>query len=306
MMPPLLAALLVAVSAACFGAMAIFARLAYAEGVDAYGILLPRFVIAGVLLWTLVAWLRVPLPARRQLPGLALMGAGYVAQSFCFFAALTYIPAGMVALLLYLYPLFVVLLSRVLGHEQLDGRKLFALVVCSAGTALTLGGTGDAAGAGLDMRGVALALAAACIYAVYIVGGSRATRGVDPLASTAVILTSAASVLAGVVAVRGGLGLPVQFAQTGPGWAAVAAIALVSTAVAVGCFVVGLRHLGASRTALISTLEPVVTVVLATAFLGEHLAPAQWVGGALVLSGALLLAMQPPPRQAPASHAAMP
>lgn len=293
-MSTLTAALLVALSAACFGAMAIFGRFAFAEGVDIHGILLPRFALAAGLLWMVVAWARTPLPPRARVPGLVLMGAGYVAQSFCFFAALTFIPAGMVALLLYLFPLFVVLLSRALGHEHLDARKLVALVVCSIGTVLTLGGAAGSAGAGLDPRGVGLAVAAACIYAVYIVAGTQATRGVDPLAATAVILTSAAAVLAVVLVARLGLGWPVRFAQTVAGWSAVAAIAVVSTSIAVGCFVVGLRHLGASRTALVSTLEPVVTVLLAMLLLGERLAVGQWVGAALVLSGALLLAMQRP------------
>ena len=293
---PVAAAALVALSAASFGAMAVFARYAYAAGVDAYGVLMPRFVIAALVLWIVLHLAGIKLPPASRLPGLALMGLGYVAQSFCYFAALTYIPAGMVALLLYLYPLFVVLLARLLGHEPLTRRKLLALGVCSVGTVLTLGVTGGTAteGAALDWRGVALAVSAACIYSVYIVGGSRATHGIDPLASTTVILSSAGVALVLIVAVRWGLGMPARLPQSMPAWGAVLAIALVSTSVAVGLFVVGLKHLGPSRTAVISTLEPVVTVVLAAAFLQERLGFDQLVGGALVLAGALLLALHRP------------
>lgn len=283
-MNPLVASALVALSAAGFGAMAIFARYAYADGVDVYGVLMPRFVIAAAVLWWLLRLRGERLPPARRWPGLALMGLGYVAQSFCFFTALRYIPAGMVALLLYLYPIFVVLLAWLLGQEALTPRKLVALTVCSVGTALTLG-LGDLGSSALDPRGVALAVGAALVYSVYIVGGSRATRGLEPMASTTVILASAAAGLVVIVAVR--------FAHSVSGWAAVLAIALVSTVLAVGLFVVGLKHLGASRTALISTLEPVLTVLLAALFLAERLAPAQFVGGALVLAGALLLAFAP-------------
>lgn len=292
-MSPLSAAALVALSAASFGAMAVFARHAYAAGVDLYGVLLPRFLIAALVLWGVLRVMGAPLPSRRRVPGLALMGAGYVAQSFCFFAALNYIPAGMVALLLYLYPLFVVLLSWAVGHEGLGPRKLLALAVCSIGTAMTLGWTDLGAQPSLDWRGVALAIGAAGIYAIYIVGGSRATRGVEPLAATATILSSSALLLALIVGARLALGEPVAFAQGLGGWSAVLAIALVSTVVAVLFFVVGLRHLGSSKTALISTLEPVVTVALAAVFLGEHLGGWQLAGGALVLTGALMLALEP-------------
>lgn len=286
------AAALVALSAAGFGAMAIFARHAYADGVDVHGVLMPRFVIAATVLWMALRLLGQRLPERRRLPGLALMGLGYVGQSFCFFTALRYIPAGMVALLLYLYPLFVVLLSWLVGQEPLTRRKLLALVVCSVGTVLTLG-LGDIGQVTLDWRGVALAVAAAVIYSVYIVGGSRVTRGLDPMASTTVILASAAGALVLIVLARAALGEPTRFAHTVAGWSAVLAIALVSTVLAVGLFVVGLKHLGASRTALISTLEPVITVGLAAVFLSERLAGLQLVGGALVLAGALLLALAP-------------
>lgn len=301
------AAAIVAVSASCFGAMAIFVRAAYDDGADLLGVLLPRFVLAALVLW-LWLWLRrqpTPLPARRRLPGLVLMGLAYVAQSFCYFGALLFIPAGMVALLLYLYPLFVVLLSWLLRLEPLTGRRLLALVVCSVGTVLTLGWLPgqDAAGTALDLRGVALGVAAACIYACYIIGGGRATRGVDPLASTAVVLTSAAVALVAVGGVRALAGAPPQLVQTALGWGALAAIALVSTVLAIALFVTGLAQLGPSRTALISMLEPVVTVLMAWVFLHEHLGPVQLGGGALVLLGAWVLATEraPGPATAPAA-----
>src|SRR4051812_1044345 len=165
---------LVAISACSFGAMAIFARYAYRADVDAWGILLPRFVIASLVLWSVLLLARKPLPPRERVAGLLLMGAGYVAQSLCFFFALTYLSAGMVALLLYMFPIFVVLLSRLAGHERLTPRKLFALAACSVGILLTIG-VGGLGGASLDWRGVALGIGAALIYSVYIVGGSRAT-----------------------------------------------------------------------------------------------------------------------------------
>ncbi len=291
---------LVALSAAGFGSMAIFVDAAYASGANILGVLLPRFTLAALVLWGVVLAARHPLPARGRLGGLALRGATYVAQSFCFFGALLFLPAGMVALLLYLYPLFVVLLTALLGQERLTRRRLLALAICSAGTALTLGlGPLQAAVAAPDLRGVALAVGAAVIYAGYIVGGTRATRGVAPLASTVVVLTSAALVLSGIVAMRTLAGAaPLQWPGTGLGWAAMGAIAMVSTVLAIGLFVAGLVRLGASRTALVSMLEPVVTVGLAAWLLHEQLGPLQLAGGALVLGGALLLITE---RVAPAA-----
>jgi drug/metabolite transporter (DMT)-like permease len=70
-------------------------------------------------------------------------------------------------------------------------------------------------------------------------------------------------------------------------------IAFVSTVVAVSAFFAGLRRVGPSEAAILSTFEPVVTVALAYAVLGERLTPAQLAGGALVLAAVVLLQLRP-------------
>lgn len=286
-----LAVAMVALSAACFGAMAIFARWAYAAGVDLWGILLPRFVIATLCFWALARLATIPPASPERHAGLTAMGGGYVLQAMGYFAALQFVPAGLVALLLYLFPLFVVLLSRALGHEPLTGRRLLALAASLAGTVLALG-SAPLAGDALDLRGVALALGAAAVYAGYIVLGARATRGVHPIAASVRVMASGAVIVAAIVAVRAASGLPVAFPTDAAGWGAVLAAATVSTVVAVSAFFAGLKVLGPSRTSMISTFEPVVTVGLAALLLGEVLQPAQFAGGALVLAGAWLLATE--------------
>lgn len=73
-------------------------------------------------------------------------------------------------------------------------------------------------------------------------------------------------------------------------WAAVFAIAIVCTVVAMLGLFVGIRHLGAADAATLSTLEPVVTIVLAAIFLGEAFTPLQILGGAIVLTAVVWLA----------------
>jgi drug/metabolite transporter (DMT)-like permease len=285
---------LVALSAACFGAVAIFVRQAYDSGADLWGILLPRFVIAAVVFVAIARLLGHAMPPRSKRAGLAAMGAAYVAQAICYFGALRYIPAGLAALLLYLFPLFVVLLSRAFGHEPITRTRVAALLASLVGTGLAIGPQAVVDG-GLDWRGVALGLAAALVYAGYIVGGARATRGLPPFVAAAAIMSHGALFVAAIVGLRLAFGLPVAFVGDALGWGAILAIALVSTVVAVSTFFAGLARLGPARTSVISTLEPVVTVALAALLLGERLHPMQLAGGALVLAAATLLALERPP-----------
>ncbi|MFZ5539813.1 MAG: DMT family transporter [Pseudomonadota bacterium] len=279
-------ALAVALSAAAFGAMPIFARQAYAASVDLTGILVPRFAVAALVL-ALVAWRSgARRPTRRQTLALAALGGiGYVAQSFLYFTALKHASAGLVALLLYAFPFVVAVLAAIFLNERLTARRVAALLVASGGLALTIGGGQGSA------LGVALGLGAALVYAVYIVAGTRVMREVDPLAASSVVCAAAAASYTLVALARGALGLPAQLPHDAAGWLSVGAIALVSTVVAIAAFFYGLQRLGASLTSVLSTLEPVVSVLLAALVLGEAVTPAQALGGALVIATAIWLAL---------------
>jgi drug/metabolite transporter (DMT)-like permease len=271
----------VAASALCFGAMPVFARRAYQDGVDPPTLLLLRFGAAAAVMWTLVAWRGTRLPRGRGLYTLVGMGAiGYAGQAFSYFTALTLASAGLVALLLYTYPALVALLSWAVLRHPLSRLQLGALAMALAGSLLTIGRAGDGA-----PLGVALGLLAALIYSVYILVGARLPADVTPTASTAVV-TSAAAVVYGAVAAVAGVRLPVSAG----GWLAILAVALVGTVLAIACFLAGLERLGAVRTSVYSTLEPAFTLGLAALLLGEEVGALRLAGGALILGAVLLLA----------------
>jgi drug/metabolite transporter (DMT)-like permease len=273
--------LLCIASALCFGAMAILGRFATASGVDTPTLLLLRFSLAAAPLWAFCAVRRVRLPAGRDLAILVGMGAlGYAGQAFAYFSALEHASVGLVALLLYLHPFIVAILARVFLGHALRPVQLGAMALAVAGAALTVGNAVDG-----SAEGVLFGVATAAIYAVYILTGSLLSKGVSPIASTTVVVTSAAGVFAAAAAVRGG-----HLPGTAAGWAAVVAIALVCTVAAVGLFLAGLERLGPVRATIYSTVEPVVTVGLGALVLHEPITWYRAAGGALVLGGVLILA----------------
>lgn len=272
---------LVALSALSFGAMAIFARFAFAGGVDVTALLFLRFLIAGALMAVLMSALKRPWPRRRNALTLALMGGvGYVPQALCFFLALQHASAGLVALLLYLYPFLVTLLGVVFAGERLTLLRTLAVLSALLGTALTIG-----SGLSGSPLGIALGVAAALIYSIYILVGNRVLKEEDPLAAAAVVMLAAAGVFGLVVLVD-----TPRFPASAAAWAAVLAIALISTVVAMVGFFAGMKHLGAADAATLSTLEPVVTFVLAAIFLDEPVTATQMAGGAIVLGAVIALA----------------
>jgi len=273
-------------SAVAFGALAILARHAYASGVDTTTLLALRFAIATAAMVMLLRARGVALPRGRTLLALiGLGGLGYGGQAFTFFTALTLAPAGLVALLLYLHPALVALLSSALLHEKLTPAKLTALAVALAGMALTVAPSliGDVPAA--RPAGIAFGVAAAAIYALYIVASARIGRSVPALAMSTVVIGSAGAVFVIATLIRGP-----AWPQTGNGWLAIAGIALVSTAAAITLFFAGLERIGPTRASTLSIVEPLVTVTLAAIVLGEAIAPMQFMGGALILAAVILLA----------------
>jgi drug/metabolite transporter (DMT)-like permease len=264
--------------------MAIFARTAYDAGAEPLGVLAPRFVIAAAVLWVAVRVGGRVLPRGRRLGGLFAAGAvGYTLQAITFFTALEHASAGLVALLLYLYPAIVTVLAALLLGERLTRTRVTGVGLALAGTVLTIGPVGG--GSGL---GIALGIAAACIYSVYILVNARLTAGVDPMAAAAVVCTGAAcscTLLALLV--------EPDLATTAGGWSAVVAIAVVSTVVAIVTFFAGMARVGPGDAATLSTFEPVVTVVLAALVLDERVTALQAAGGAVILGAVILLSRAP-------------
>ena len=281
-------------SAAAFGAMGVFGKLAYDEGATVGTLLATRFVLAAALFWLFLAWsgragsLR-SLTARDAGLALALGAVGYGAQAGGYFAALERLDASLLSLLVYTFPVMVTVTAIALGREPASRRTAGALVLASAGLVLVL--VGAAAGA-LDALGTALGLGAAVVYSAYILISQGVAERMGPLALGTLVCTGAAATLT-LTGLAGGDLDPGRVSATGFLW--LAGLALVSTVGAIALFFAGLRRVGPAAASILSTLEPVVTVALAFAIFGESLGPAQLAGGALVLL-AVLAVRAPGPR----------
>jgi len=291
-MQRILGLLLIAVSAVAFGFLAIFIRAAYADGAGTLTILFLRFAVAGAIMLAVMRLRGLRFPAGRTRIALLLMGGlGYVGQSFSYFTALKHASASLVALLLYSFPAMVSLVSVLVFKERLTAGKAAALGLSLAGCGLIVGLGGGAP------AGVAFGLAAAVIYSAFILTGSRVIPVGKSLESSTLIVLSAAAVFALLTGLSG------FEPPAGPGgWAAVLAIALVATVLAMLTFFAGLARVGPSTASMVSTLEPVVTVAAASIFLGEALTPLNLAGGACIMAALALLGL---PEGKPAGEAAV-
>jgi len=298
--------ILVAVSALAFGLMALFRDLAVQSGADTETTLFLRFAFAAPVLVGIAILTRQRFPRGWLLVGVMAMGGVlYFAEAWTHYKAMEYIPSGLNALLLYLYPGIVAILARVVLREKLTPAKLVAILLATAGLVLTLLPEvleeGGLAGRPRDVlfKGITLGVAAAVCYAVYILIGARLARGLDAIAMAAVIVTSAA-VSFGVLA---WLRVP-AFPQSAQGWLACIMLALVCTAFAMTAFLAGVARIGPVRGSTLSTLEVLTTVLVGAMFLREPLTVPGIIGGVMILIATVIIARSTAAAAAPAGAGA--
>jgi drug/metabolite transporter (DMT)-like permease len=292
---------LTVVSAFAFGSGALFAKPVYAEGVGWHPLMAWRFLVGASLAW---AWLALNPRTRagllrmrrRDIAVAVALGILYTGNSATYFAALETVSASLGALIVYIYPAIVAVISLQVG-QPLRGRRAWgALALALSGVALAVGNI-DPTNAP-PIEGLVLMVASPIIYSVWIVlsarlsgegrtgTGADAPGGVDPLAAGAVMLTATATTY-WVSALA--LGQPVLPAQIPEGaWFGLIGVGVVSTFIAVLAFYAGAHRIGAARASIVSTVEPIWTIVLASLLFAETLGPLQLVGGAMILIGVVI------------------
>ncbi|MBA2372704.1 MAG: DMT family transporter [Chloroflexi bacterium] len=294
---------LIVTSAAGFGSAAVLAAPVYATGVDWLELVLWRFLIGSLLAWT---WILVSARrraavrrlSRRQIAAAIALGTLYTGNAGTYYAGLETVPAALAGILVYTYPVIVALLSIRFATRLHGRRPWIALVLALLGVALAVGSI-DVATAP-PVLGLALVMISPVIYSVWIIlaarlSGERSDRlgheasgmvASDAAVTTAIMIsaTAAGYLVASFVSGR----------AVGPGaipsaaWPGLLAIAFLSSFLAIQTFYAGSRRIGAAQAALVSTVEPVITVVLAWLVLSQGLEPLQFVGGALILVGVVL------------------
>ncbi|PHQ38971.1 EamA family transporter [Halorubrum persicum] len=275
--------LLMMLSAVSFGTLGVLGKYASAADLSISTVLTYRFLGGTLFIWALVAYSgKLKLLHGQSLGVAVLLGSGfYATQSGLYFLGLEYMTAGLVSLVVYTYPVLVVVLSYIFLNERISRHIVVGLALTLSGIAVISGV--DPVGA--DPRGVAIVLGAALVYAGYYVTSHVAVDNIDPQTLTAYVLPSAGASFVVFGVATNSLSIP----TTGNEVAILAAVALVGTGIPIGAFFAGLAEVGASRASIISSLEPATAVVLGIILLDDPLAGATVVGGLLILIGVLVI-----------------
>lgn len=275
--------ILAIVSASGFGTLPVLYKLAFSLGAATTGVLAWRFGLAALAILVYCRLARISLRVGRSTVfQVALLGGvGYGGLSWLYSMSLRFIPAWLGTMLFYIYPVATAVLAGPLLGERLDRAKVHAMLLSLSGCALVVWAPVLGGGSGrLNPWGVLMALAAGVGYAAYSVVARRIVASINPVVvSTYATLFSTAFYI--VLALLSGD----SWTPSGAGaWAVVGALALLATVIPMISLMRALDLVGATRTAILGTFEPLISAALALVFLGERLAWLQAAGGALIIA----------------------
>ena len=274
---------LVLLSAAAFGSLSIGVTLATAAGVSLVALMAWRYGIAAPLLVLASGGpAKVRIPAGRALALLILGGGGQTLVTYLSFSSLAWLSAAQLGFLFYTYPAWVAVFAAIAGTETLTPTRVLALGLALGGIAMMVGTPWTSA---LPFPGVVRALGAAVIYAGYIPLLHRLRGPLDAAVASSWVITGAALVFGAWAVSRGEL----VAGMTPATWAIAFGAAAFSTTIAFITFLRGLAVLGAVRTAILSTVEPFWTALLAALVLTQPLSRATVSGGLVIVIAIMLL-----------------
>jgi drug/metabolite transporter (DMT)-like permease len=290
----LVGAALVLVGAILYSSKAIFVKLAYAYEVEAV-ILLALRMLFSFPVYALIAFTaKIPAGATALRPWdyvkMAVVGImGYYLASLCDFIGLQYITASMERLVLYIYPTLVLLISWLVLRKRILPIQWIALCLAYLGISIVLLGDVSLQGQTDLWLGAGWVFLAALFYAAYLVGNGQLVVRIGTRRFTAFsMLAASLGVFAHSLISVGGHWPELPWEVYGYGLL----MAMIATVVPSFMITEGIRRIGAGSSAIIGSIGPVSTIVLAYFFLGERLNAIQWLGTLVVVAGILLISLR--------------
>ena len=252
-------------------------------------IVLARVSLGATLLVALVALsrsartnLQAPKHPRQALY-LAVSGAALgVAWLFLFEAY----RVGVASLLFYCGPVIVMALSPMLFKTRLTTQKVLGFAAVTVGAFLVVG---QGLGEGVSPWGLFLGAMSAVMYAVMVIFSKKVTQigGVECSAIQLCGSLAAVAVYLGFSAATGSIELPSATMLAHLNVPAALCIGLVNTGLGCYMYFSSMGELPVTRVAVCGYLEPLSAVVLSALLLGEAMTPANVLGAALILGGAI-------------------
>lgn len=285
--------LFVLAGAALFSIKAILVKIGYQQGMDGTTLLtlrmafaLPFFITMAFMGKTSKVSLYTAKTHWKEIFFLALLG--YYLSSYFDFMGLKYINAGMERLIVFTYPTMVVVLSAIYLKQSITQKILISLFFTYLGIGLIFLNKETESNPNLYW-GSFLVFASAFCYAVYLVGSNKLITKIGSFHYTAYVM----SVSCLIMILHFFINKPTNIFHLNIAYYQIGILlAILTTVIPTFLLAEGIKIIGASKTALVASIGPVVTIFLGYWILNETISEYEILGTLLVISGVLWISIE--------------
>ena len=274
------------IASTSYGMNPLFALPLYAQGIEVNSVLFYRYFFAVIIyfLW-LKCVKKISLKiAKCELVPLFFLGIFFSLSSLTLFESFHYIEAGIACTILFIYPVLVALIMAIFFKEKITKTVVSAIFLTSIGIALLYKGKPDSV---LSLKGVAIVLASALLYALYIVG----VKNIKSIKSMNSAKLSFYVMLFGLLVYVVNLKFcpNLQGLTTTTAWLFVIGLAIFPTIISLETIGIAIKLIGSTNTAILGALEPLTAIFFGILFFNESLTLRISIGVILILFGVFLI-----------------
>lgn len=257
----------VVLSSLSFGIMPILAKLAYSREMTTYAVLFLRFSLAAIMLFCYLILRKISFRLnKKQIFMVIILGVfGYSATALSLFISYRYISAGLATNIMYIYPIIVTVLSFFIYKDKFTFTKIIALLLCIIGVFIMAGKISGS----FNLKGIIFALMSSGFYSFYVMGISHS----EIKKINSYLMTFYLSIISGIIMfIMGEATHTMNLSLITPySFVCVLLLAFISTVVALMAFLKGVKLIGPANASILSTLEPVASLILGWLILKENI-----------------------------------
>lgn len=276
----------VIISGIIFGSMPLLAKIVFNNGGNPINLVFWRFFIAIFPLYMIVKRnknisLMITKMELKQLIILSVFG--YCATTVTLFLSYNYISTGMATTLHFVYPIFVILGYSFFYKERINLVKLLSVVLCTIGIFLLYDGS-----VSVSIFGILLAFLSGVIYAFYVLYIDKSgLKTMNPIKLTLYLSIIGSVVMLIFSLASGSFTLKLNLT----GWIFTFILSILVALGGVSLLSVGIKLIGPQSSSILSTLEPITSVVIGSLVFGEELGARGIVACGLILVAVVLIAI---------------
>lgn len=269
----------------------VLAKFVYAADTSVDVLLLVRFVVAAPLFWFGVRIIHGHCGDISPKQWFQCIGAGglFFMATYFDFSALALIDAGLSRLILFTFPVFVVLLSSLLEQRKPTGQHLIAFCITYSGLMMVVTPNGWEMLTPDQLLGMTYALGASVSYALYLVSSQMIMKHLSSSRFTAASGSANLVLMVGLVEFTDGWS-SLTYTPEGLGWSLL--IGVACTVVPFFLLYEAIKRCGASRASLIALMGPAITMIFAWLWLDEALGGFQVLGLVVTTVGVATLELR--------------